>query len=506
MKTNQLTIAVAKVGGTPSKVVGIAVSSDGGVPIELGMSREALSALGFDGKVGQTLLLPLKNKTQMIAVGIGEAAKANADSLRNSAAALARASAKFASLETALATAGRGDRATIAQAVTEGLILATHRYDALKNDKKATSKLKDVTLVAGGALNVGVTTGVKRGETIADAVCLARDLANMPPAHLTAKMIAERAQKVGAETGVKVEVFNKDQLLAMGCGGMIGVNRGSVNPPRMVKISYRPSASRGASSKSAKKSAKKSAAKDKVPHLILVGKGVMYDSGGISLKPSDPSHAMMKADMSGAAAVLATMSTLKALGCKNQVTAYMMCTDNLPSGSAMAMGDVLTMRNGKTVEIHNTDAEGRLVLADGLSLAAEQKPDAIVDIATLTGACARALGPQMSGVMGNNQRFVDQVVNSASATDEQIWQLPLERKYRPMIDSYIADMKNVGGPDAGAITAALFLDEFTSGTPWAHLDIAGPMWADSDSGWLQRGATAYGTRLLVNLAENFKRR
>jgi leucyl aminopeptidase len=171
----------------------------------------------------------------------------------------------------------------------------------------------------------------------------------------------------------------------------------------------------------------------------------------------------------------------------------------------MAMGDVLTMRNGKTVEIHNTDAEGRLVLADGLSLAVEQKPDAIVDIATLTGACQRALGPQMSGVFGNDQRIVNQVVAAAAATDEQTWQLPLERKYRPAIDSYIADMKNVGG-EAGAITAALFLDEFTSGLPWAHIDIAGPMWSDSDAGWLQRGATAYGTRLLINLSENFKRR
>ena len=502
MKTNQITFKVAKLDDSAAKATGIAVASDGAVAKEVGMTRDQLAALGFEGKLGQTLALPNSPKQLTIVVGIGEAAKANADVMRNAAAALARASAKVASLSTALATAGRGDRSAIAQAVTEGLILATHRYDALKNDKKATSKLTSVTLVAPGATNAATTNGAKRGETIADAVCLARDLANMPPAHLTAKMFAERALKIGAEAGVKVEVFNKDQLLAMGCGGIIGVNRGSVNPPRMVKISYRPSASRGV----AKSSAKKTATKIKAPHLILVGKGVMYDSGGISLKPSDAGHAMMKADMSGAAAVLATMSTLKALGCKNQVTAYMMCTDNLPSGSAMAMGDVLTMRNGKTVEIHNTDAEGRLVLADGLSLAAEQKPDAIVDIATLTGACARALGPQMSGVMGNNQRFVDQVVNAAKSTDEQIWQLPLERKYRPMLDSYCADMRNIGGSEAGAITAALFLDEFTSGTPWAHLDIAGPMWADGDSGWLQRGATAYGTRLLVNLAENFKRR
>ena len=504
MKTNQITFKIAKSGDTSAKAVGIAVASEGALAKEIGMTRDQLTALGFEGKLGQTLVLPNGKKQLVIAVGIGEVAKANADAMRTAAAALARASAKVASLSTTLATAGRGDRVAIAQAVTEGLILATHRYDALKNDKKATSKLISVTLVAPAATNTEISKGAKRGETIADAVCLARDLANMPPAHLTAKMIADRAQKIGAESGVKVEVFTKDQLLEMGCGGMIGVNRGSVNPPRMVKISYQPGGLKAATKSSAKKSSAKS--KTKSPHLILVGKGVMYDSGGISLKPSDPSHAMMKADMSGAAAVLATMSTLKALGCKNQITAYMMCTDNLPSGSAMAMGDVLTMRNGKTVEIHNTDAEGRLVLADGLSLAAELKPNAIVDIATLTGACARALGPQMSGVMGNNQQFVDQVVSAAGATDEQIWQLPLERKYRTMIDSYIADMKNVGGADAGAITAALFLDEFTSGLPWAHIDIAGPMWSDSDAGWLQRGATAYGTRLLINLAENFKPR
>ena len=467
------------------------------------MTRDQLTALGFEGKLGQTLVLPSSKKQLTIAVGIGEAAKADEDVMRTAAAALARAASSVSSLTTTLANAGRGDRTAIAQAVTEGLILATHRYDALKNDKKATSKLTSVTLIAPGATSAAISKGVRRGETIADAVCLARDLANMPPAHLTAKMIAERAQKVGAEADVKVEVFTKDQLLAMGCGGMIGVNRGSVNPPRMVKISYQPGGLKAATKSSAKKSSAKS--KTRLPHLILVGKGVMYDSGGISLKPSNSDHAMMKADMSGAAAVLATMSTLKTLGCKSQVTAYMMCTDNLPSGSAMAMGDVLTMRNGKTVEIHNTDAEGRLVLADGLSLAAELKPNAIVDIATLTSACARALGPQMSGVMGNNQQFVDQVVSAAGATDEQTWQLPLERKYRPAIDSYIADMKNVGG-EAGAITAALFLDEFTSGIPWAHIDIAGPMWSDSDAGWLQRGATAYGTRLLINLAESFKSR
>jgi leucyl aminopeptidase len=386
-------------------------------------------------------------------------------------------------VSTTLANIGRLDRKVAAQVVVEGMSLATHRYTDLKTVDKKTPKLATVSLVGTGAATTG---GVKRGQVIANATNMARDFANMPPAYLTATIFANKAVEIAGQTGLKVEVFNKDQLLAMGCGGIVGVNRGSVEPPRMVRLTYKPTGAKGK------------------PHLVLVGKGVMYDSGGISLKPSDPSHAMMKGDMSGAAAVLATMSTLKALGCTNQVTGYLMCTDNLPSGSAMAMGEVLTMRNGKTVEIHNTDAEGRLVLADGLSLATEQKPDAIVDIATLTGACQRALGNGMAGVMGNNQKWIDQLIAAAERTSDKLWQLPLEREYRPALDSYVADMKNVGG-EAGAITAALFLEEFVGDTTWAHIDIAGPMWTDSDNGWLQKGMTGYGTRLLIDAALNFRR-
>jgi leucyl aminopeptidase len=185
------------------------------------------------------------------------------------------------------------------------------------------------------------------------------------------------------------------------------------------------------------------------------------------------------------------------------VTGYLMCTDNMPSGSALKLGDVLTFRNGKTAEILNTDAEGRLVLADGLSLAVEEKPDAVVDIATLTGACLSALGQKIAGVLGNDQRFIDQVRAASATTDEPIWQLPLERSYRKLLDSGSADMKNVGGPFAGAITASLFLAEFVGDTPWAHLDIAGPMHSDSDDGWLSKGATGFGTRLLIELATSF---
>ena len=464
---------------------GVAIPARGPVPREMPLSRAQLSAMGFEGKPGQVVSVPGRGSSVVIGVGVGDPRKLDAAALRTAAAQMARAAASHAHLATDLASLGRGDRAGLVQAVAEGLRLATHRYDALKGDKAATPKLDHVSLVVPAGAQAAARRGVASGATIADAVCLARDLANMPPAYLTARMLADRAVALAAASGLRAETFNKDQLLAMGCGGMIGVNQGSVEPPRMVRLSYT-GTGRGTR-----------------PHLVLVGKGVTYDSGGISLKPSDPSHAMMKADMSGAAAVLATMASLAALGCRADVTGYLMCTDNLPSGSALKMGDVITIRNGKTVEIHNTDAEGRLILADGLSLAAEQEPDAIVDIATLTGACARALGPHMAGVMGNHQGVVDQLLACAGRTQERLWQLPLEREYRKMIDSYIADMKNVGGADAGAITAALFLDEFTGGRPWAHLDIAGPMWADADSGWLQRGATGYGTRLLIDLAERF---
>jgi len=463
--------------------LGIPVTSEGALPKEVSLSRKTLESLGFTGKVGQTYVVPAEKGAVSVLIGVGEPTKLDTASLRKAAAAFARAAANFASVSTMLANIGRLDRKIAAQVVVEGMSLATHRYTDLKTVDKKAPKLAHVSLVGSGA---ATTSGAKRGQVIANATNMARDFANMPPAYLTATIFANKAVEIAGESGLKVEVFNKDQLLAMGCGGIVGVNRGSVEPPRMVRLTYKPTGAKGK------------------PHLVLVGKGVMYDSGGISLKPSDPSHAMMKGDMSGAAAVLATMSTLKALGCTNQVTGYLMCTDNLPSGSAMAMGEVLTMRNGKTVEIHNTDAEGRLVLADGLSLATEQKPDAIVDIATLTGACQRALGNGMAGVMGNNQKWIDQLTAAAERTSDKLWQLPLEREYRPALDSYVADMKNVGG-EAGAITAALFLEEFVGDTTWAHIDIAGPMWTDSDNGWLQKGMTGYGTRLLIDAALNFRR-
>ena len=480
-----MTVDIVVARSMPKAVDAVAwpVATSGVVPRALGLNRAALASHGFEGKAGQTLVLPAATGPTMIALGIGDAESLTATTLRNAAAAAVRAVGKRASLATSLADVDGVDAATAAQVIVEGAQLAAYRFAGLKSDKSA-GNLTQITLVVGERRTAGAKLGVARGTATAAAATLARDLANTPPSHLTARQLADRAVEVASASGLTVEVFNRDQLEAMGCGGMIGVNKGSVEPPRMVRLSYTP--------------------RNPTGHLVLVGKGVMYDSGGISLKPSDASHAMMKMDMTGAAAVLGAMGALKAMKCKAQVTGYLMCTDNMPSGSALKLGDVLTFRNGKTAEIHNTDAEGRLVLADGLSLAVEAKPDAVIDIATLTGACIAALGQKMAGVFSNNQAFCDKVKAAAAASDEPVWQLPLEKGYRKLLDSNVADMKNVGGPYGGAITAALFLSEFVGDTPWAHLDIAGPMNADGDDGWMSRGATGFSTRLLIDLAVNFR--
>ncbi len=464
-------------------VLGVPVATSGPVARSLGMTRAVLSGHGFEGKVGQTLVLPAATGATQIAIGIGDPNELSATTLRSAAAALVRAAGKRATIATTLTDLEGVDAKTAGQAVVEGALLATYRYLGLKNDRSGASTVTTLSLVAGEKRQAGVKVGAERGAITAAAASLARDLANTPPAHLTPRKLAERAVEVANGNGLGVEVFNKDQLQAMGCGGMVGVNQGSVEPPRMVRLTYSP--------------------KNPTGHLVLVGKGITYDSGGISLKPSDVMHAKMKMDMSGAAAVLAAMSTLRALKVKAAVTAYLMCTENMPSGSAFKLGDVLTFRNGKTAEIHNTDAEGRLVLADGLALAAEAKPDAIVDIATLTGAVLAALGPKIAGVLGNDQPFLDRVKDAASRSDESIWQLPLAKEYRKLLDSNVADMKNVGGPYGGAITAALFLSEFVGDVPWAHLDIAGTMDVDADDGWLSKGATGFGTRTLIELASTF---
>jgi leucyl aminopeptidase len=372
--------------------------------------------------------------------------------------------------------------AEAAQVVVEGVLLARYRYDALKA-KASVTPVGSLTLVTDDGDRA--RQGADRGLALAEATAIARDLANTPPALLTATQMASVAERLGQERGLDVEVFGKEALIEMGCGGMVGVNAGSTEPPQLIRLSYQPDGDAGAT-------------------LSMVGKGIMYDAGGLALKPADPVHAAMKNDMSGAGAILGAMVNLARLGCTNKVVGYLCCTDNRPSGSAIAMGDVLMIRGGTTVEVANTDAEGRLVMADGLVLATEEPTDAIVDIATLTGAAMRALGTEIAVVMGNDQALIAQVEQASTKTDEPIWELPLAHRYRKQLDSTVADIKNLGGPNAGSITAGLFLEEFVADKPWAHIDIAGVADNESDASWRPPGCTGFGARLLAELATGFE--
>ena len=463
--------------------IGVTVAADGAVDAAIGLDRDALSRAGFDGKAGQTLLIPTESGPLLFAVGTGDATDLDADALRDAAAVFARAASSAARIGLRLTDVGAVTAERAGQVAAEGVLLARYRYSELKSDPKVTA-LTAVELVVDGVDASGVTAGIPRGVVSARGAALARDLANTPPSHLTASDFGDLALSIAERFGIEVEVFDREQLIELGAGGLLGVNAGSAEEPRMIKLRYTPNG-------------------EPTGHLAMVGKGIMYDSGGISLKPSDPMHLLMKMDMGGAAAILGAFSSLRDLGCTTTVTAFLMCTDNMPSGSAYKLGDVLTARNGTTIEVKNTDAEGRLAMCDGLVLATEEKPDAIVDIATLTGAALMALGPIRAALFGNDQAFVDQATAASTATDERVWQLPLEKKYRKALDSDIADIANLGGPYAGATTAALFLNEFVDGVPWAHLDIAGTMQSDADDAWRSKGATGFGARLLTELALRF---
>jgi leucyl aminopeptidase len=274
-----------------------------------------------------------------------------------------------------------------------------------------------------------------------------------------------------------VEVWGKKKIESMHLAGLLAVNRGSLEEPRFIVIHYRP----------ARKAKKK---------IALIGKGITFDSGGLSLKPAK-SMETMKLDMSGGAAVIGAMSRLPHLGFDVEVTGYIPTTDNLPGGNAQKPGDVIRYLNGKTIEVLNTDAEGRLILADALALAARQRPDYMINLATLTGACVVALGAQVGGIFSNHQPLADQLMRCARETGEKLWQLPLVKEYREQLKSSVADMKNIGGAHGGAITAALILQEFVAEIPWAHLDIAGPAFTEGDTAICPKGGTGFGVRTLL---------
>jgi leucyl aminopeptidase len=373
------------------------------------------------------------------------------------------------------------DRVVAAEAVAEGVGLAAYRFTRFKSDPDP-CRLETVTLVGEGDLDGALA----RAAAIVTSTCLARDLVNTPAGHLHPRDLADTAVAEVRGEGLTVEVLDERAVAELGLGGLLGVAMGSEEPCRLIKMTYEPPG--GADTT-----------------VALVGKGITFDSGGLSIK-SGEGMMTMKTDMGGGAAVIGAMKALPAVAPPVRVVAFVPTTENMPSGHAMRPGDVLTIRNGKTVEVLNTDAEGRLILADGLSLAVEEQPAAIIDLATLTGACMVALGKGIAGLMSNDEALGEAVRSAAGRAGEPVWPLPLPEQYRKHLDSPIADLKNIGnGPHGGALTAGLFLQEFVADVPWVHLDIAGPSTSDDDDGPLVKGATGFGVRTLVELLSTWGR-
>jgi leucyl aminopeptidase len=437
--------------------------------------RDDLEAVGFSGGLGQQHTITGSPATILVGTGTGPLGLASA---RDVGALIAGAVPGAVALAIEL-----GDvDADVAQGLVEGIILARYSWDALRA-APARTQVESIALISSSD---AVAAGARRGHLKARATAVSRDLANCPPAHLTAVRWAAIAERIAPDFGLDVEIHDRDWLLAERCGGIIAVNGGSDEEPRLITLTYTPDDSVASGR-----------------HVVLVGKGLTYDSGGLAIKPGDVVHAMMKNDMSGGGAVFASMLVLRELQVPTKVTAHIMCTDNMPSGTAMKMGDVITHRDGTTVEVLNTDAEGRLIMADAIVMGVEAEPDAIVDIATLTGACMRALGTDIAGVMGTDQALVDLVRAAGEATSEPVWQLPMGANYRAELDSDVADLKNLGGVNAGASSAAEFLAHFAKDVPWVHIDIAGVAATASPTGWKTRGMSGFGARLLVDVLERF---
>jgi leucyl aminopeptidase len=481
-RAGRATVAVASAVPNGATAVGVPVAATGRVPAAIGVDRRRLRGWGFDGSIGSTFVVPGVDGRLVVAGGIGDPRVLDAAAIRHAAAAFARAAAGHDQLAVVLDDVSAVPTEVAAQAAVEGILLARYRYDALRSAPGG-KRVRRITLVVAADDVASARTGARRGQAFATATMLARDLANAPHNYMSASRLAEVAVDLGRERGFGVEIYDEKALVEMGIGGLMGVNAGSAEPPRMIVLKYEPEAPTG--------------------RLAMVGKGIMYDSGGIALKPADLVHAAMKNDMSGAGAILAAFAELAEIGCTTSVTGYLMCTDSMPSGTAMALGDVITIRGGTTIEVLNTDAEGRLVMADALVLAVEAGNDAIVDIATLTGATQRAFGRDIASVFGSHDGLVDQVRSASTTTDEKVWPMPLHRPYRSLLNSAVADMSNMAYGDGGAITAALFLAEFVGDVPWAHIDIAGTAQADRDSSWTTAGCTGFGARLLLELALNF---
>lgn len=447
---------------------------------------ELLAMNDARGKAGeQTLLytrgmLPAK---RVLVLGLGKRADCSLDALRRAAGEAARKARDLGATRYDVAVDpglwANSDAAAVAQALAEGAVLGAYRFIAHKTDlAEVKADLEACTLLCSEADALPeMERGISDGVVIAESVCLARDLINQPANTCTPAFLAQTAEAIAAETGLRCSVLERDEMAALGMHALLAVAQGSDEPPKFITLEH-------------------NAGRTDLPAYVVVGKGLTFDSGGISLKSADGMEAM-KADMSGAAATLGALRAVARLNLPLRVVGLVPATENMPSGHACKPGDVVKSLAGLTIEVISTDAEGRMILADAVTYAQRYQPAAVVDLATLTGACIVALGRWACGLVGNNAELAQALKQASETSGEKLWEMPNWKEYADQLKSDVADLRNVGGRPGGVITGGLFIGKFVGDYPWAHLDIAGMMDTDKTEGYEVKGGRGFGVRLIV---------
>ena len=454
-----------------------------------GQISAAINLGDFSGSSCETLLLYTKGaiaSPRVLVVGLGARESFDLEASRRAAAQAVNALEDTGCTRIASILHGGGDAGleveTAAQALAEASILTQYRFEYYRSGPKSTS-LKQLVLVENDPSKLtALRSGVKSGRALASATAFARDLINHPGQTVTPVYLASEARRLARAYDITAHILDEKAMAKMGMGALMFVGQGSANPPRFICMEYN--------------------GRKREQPLVFVGKGITFDSGGLSLK-SVSGIVSMKKDMSGAAAVFGAMQAAAELGLPRRIIGLVAAAENMPDGNAFRPGDALKTLSGKTIEILSTDAEGRLVLADALTYAQRFKPAAVVDLATLTGACVTALGHHAAGIFSNNDPLCERLITAGQQTHERLWRLPLWPEYRQQIEGDIADIKNSGGPPGGASTAAALLSEFAQGFPWAHLDIAGTASSDAHRHYLRKGGVGFGVRLLTQLARTW---
>jgi leucyl aminopeptidase len=455
-----------------------------------GIVKSVIDSEELKGKEGETVYVHLlgeqKLKAQrLLLIGVGERGEYNAAQIAQMAGTAVRFLRGKSVKSVALVPRAEGDAETIVSRSVEGAIMGLFEPDKYRTVDKEKRQIERLVVVVDGADENVVKRGAERGRIVGESVNYTRDLANEPGAYMTPTNMAERARETANEFGLSIDVLDEARMEQEGMGSLLSVSHGSEEPAKMIILKYTPP---------------KSAGQTDNELLAFVGKGITFDSGGISLKPGENME-LMKYDMTGGATVIGAMRAIAQLKPGIPVLGVAPCSENLPSGKATKPGDVVRAMTGKTIEVINTDAEGRLILADAIAYAKKLGATRVIDLATLTGAVSIALGDVNAAILGTDQKLIDEVIEAGKQVGEKFWQLPLDKEYSKQIKSDIADIKNVGGRKAGTITAAAFLKEFAEGLSWAHLDIAGTAWSEEAKPYRAKGPTGIAVRTLINLVD-----